>query len=309
LSELREDGYLSVAKSELMRDNCKAENEKWNEYNENLESSEFHFNAKEGMNTTTFISGSRGVGKSDVAMRIVDELKNDGVVCIVFDPSRDWVQRSSVSQYFTVKPYSDLPIPESNTVIDISQLTPMQQQGIVELFCKNLFEFQLDKSTKKFYIVLEEAQLFFPLNSLRSLKTQNSMRILTVGRNFSVSLCAISQFPALIDKELVKHAGQIFIGYTSETNTMQYWKGILGKKAEDLKTLQNGEFVYYCRNKINKIQIEPYDNNTFKTEIPQLPEPEPTEPIISNQTSIIPIANLFILLGFAVLVLYSLRGM
>jgi hypothetical protein len=93
------------------------------------------------------------------------------------------------------------------------------------------------------------------------------MRILTVGRNVNVSVCAISQFPALIDKELVKHSGQIYIGYCSEPNTLSYWRGILGKTTDQLKTLKNGEFVYYCRNEISKIQIELYEGTTTKEQI------------------------------------------
>jgi hypothetical protein len=123
-------------------------------------------------------------------------------------------------------------------------------------------------------------------------------------------MCAISQFPALVSKELIKHSGQLWIGCCAEPNTIAYWKGILGKKAEDLKTLQNGQFVYYCRNKIGLTEIEPYESEVCKTQI-QIPEAQTvpnTEPTKQN-ISIIPFAKLFILSGFAILVLYSLRGM
>lgn len=108
------------------------------------------------------------------------------------------------------------------------------------------------------------------------------MRVLTVGRNLQISACAISQFPALVDKELVKHSGQIYIGYCSEPNTLNYWKGILGKTTDQLKTLKNGEFLYYCRNTISKIQIEPYEEtSTTKTAIPttELKSVEPIQPV------------------------------
>jgi hypothetical protein len=54
----------------------------------------------------------------------------------------------------------------------------------------------------------------------------------------------------------------------------------LGRKTAKLKKLQNGEFLYYHRNKIDKIEIQPYENTTAKTEIvsntkPKL-EPLPT---------------------------------
>lgn len=291
IEELSESGFLSAARSELMR-NPESKNVEWLNTSKDVQT-EFLYDTKEGMATTTFISGSRGVGKSDLAMRIVDRLMTEDILIVAFDCSGDWIKRSGISEYLEAEPFSDLPIPDQNVIVDTSMLTPMQQQTSVERFCKRLFEYQLH-STKRFYLVFEEAQIFFPLNSLRSLKTQNTMRILTTGRNFNVSLCAISQFAATIDKELVKHAGQIFLGYASELNTLSYWKGILGKKAEDLKTLQNGQFIYFNRNKIGLTEIEPYETTTQKQQImiPQLPEPKFAQPIRTNQSVSIALARL-----------------
>lgn len=301
-SELAESGFVAVAKTELMT-NTETKNEQWL----NAETSEFEFDAKEGMATTTFIGGSRGTGKSDIAMMICDKLENEGVICIVFDSSTDWIKRSGVRQYLKADPLLDLPIPEGSVIVDMSTLTPLVQQGCVERFCKQLFEFQL-YSTKRFYLVLEEAQLFFPLNSLRSLKTQNTMRILTVGRNFNVSVCAISQFPAVIDAELRKHAGQLFIGYSAEPNTIKYWRGMIGEHAEKLKELQNGQFVYFNRNKISLTEIESYDSAVPKRQItiavPQ-PAPTPNEPMRQQeQISLTAVLRLGMLIFFAALFLY-----
>lgn len=307
--ELAENGCLSAAQSELMRDTAKNVSEEWKGYNENLETVvNFQFDSAEAMRTTCFISGSRGVGKSDIAMRIAQELQNEDIIVVAFDPSTDWVKRSSIEQYFTVKPYSDLPIPETSTIFDISRLTPNQTQRSVEQFCKKLFEFQLGNSMKRFYVIFEEAQIYFPLSALSSKGTQNTMRLLTVGRNFNVSMCAISQFPALVSKELIKNAQQVWIGCCVEPNTIKYWRGVIDKYSEKLRQLSNGQFVYYCRNKISLTEIEPYESEVRKTQI-QIPEPEPTQPTQYSNTSIIPFAKLLILLGFSALVLYSLRGM
>jgi len=271
-SELVESGFYSSALSSLMT----SEKRKYAEYmngSEDLPIEPFSFNVSEAMQTTTFISGSRGVGKSDVSMRIVDQLTSEGIICVAFDSSMDWLKRSSISRYVTIKPYSDLKIPDQNTIIDMSMLTPNQQQQCVERFCEKLFQHQIETECRtRFYVVFEESQIFFPLNSLRSKNTQNSMRILTIGRNINVSVCAISQFPSLVDKELVKHAGQIYIGYSTELNTLNYWRGILGSHTEKLKELLNGQFVYYCRNKICLTEIEPYQNAKAKTQI-SIPEP------------------------------------
>lgn len=274
IEELNEDGYLSAARSELMRNpETKYLEDSWKSYNEQCEG--FKFDSTEAMQTTTFVSGSRGIGKSDITMYAVDQLKNGGIICVVFDSSLDWLKRSSIGRYVTVKPYTALDVPNESMIFDISLLTPMEQQRTVESFCKKLFESQLNNA-KRFYVVFEEAQLYFPLNSMRGKNYQHSARLLTVGRNVNVSICAISQFPALVDKELVKHSGQIYIGYCSEPNTLNYWKGILGKKAQELKELQNGNFLYYCRSAISKIQIDPYENTTAKEQIVVL-ESKPIE--------------------------------
>ena len=268
-AELLESGYIASAKSELLH-SLKTRNAEWFEESENVETLAFRFDEKEAMQTTAYVCGSRGVGKSDICMRIAEQLQSRGIIVIVFDPSTDWLKRSNIERYVAVTPYSDLPIPETSTIFDVSRLTPNEMQQCVEEFCKKLFEFQVGNSAKRFYLVLEEAQIYFPLNSLRSRKTQNSVRLLTVGRNFNISICAVSQFPSLIDKELIKNASQIWIGCTSELNALKYWKGILGKHVEKLKDLLNGQFVYYCRNKITTIEIEPYESTVQKTQIATL---------------------------------------
>lgn len=148
VSELQEGGYLSSARSELMR-NPETKYAEW-QNTENFV--DFQFDLKEAMQTTIFVSGSRGVGKSDIAMYAVDQLKNEGIICVVFDSSVDWLKRSSITRYITVQTYTVLEVPNESTIFDISLLTPMEQQKTVESFCKKLFEFQLN-SDKHYYLV------------------------------------------------------------------------------------------------------------------------------------------------------------
>jgi hypothetical protein len=282
INELAEGGYLQSARSELMYSTATKYEAQWSSYSESMENfEEFSFDVKEAMATTSFVCGARGVGKSDVAMEIADKLSDDGVICVAIDCSRDWLKRSSIREYLTVTPDSDMPIPERNVIFDLSTLTPMQQQKTVENFNKKLFEHQVFSNSKKRYcLIFEESQIYFPLNALRSKRCQNSMRLLTAGRNFEISVCAISQFTATVDKELIKNSGQIYIGMTSEKNAVDYWEnGMLGNRAKELKELQNGQFLYYNRNKISKIEIESYANTTAKTQIVHnaapTPQPQP----------------------------------
>jgi hypothetical protein len=304
-SELTEGGFTQQAKSILMRDQCRSQIESKDFYSDNF--ADFQFDSNEAMQTTCFISGSRGVGKSDIAMKISDQLMKEDILVVVFDPSTDWLKRGGIKEYLTVQPHSDLVVPNESIVFDISRLTPFEQQRMIENFSKKLFEFQLS-SVKRFYVIFEECQTFFPLHAMQSKNFQNSMRLLCVGRNVSVSLCAVSQFPALVSKELIKNAQQIWIGCCAEPNTLAYWRGILGKKAEDLKTLQNGEFIYFNRNKISKIEIQPFENNIVKTRI-ALPEPQ-TLPIIEPRArtpdTSTTIAKLMIMGIFTILLLKAM---
>jgi len=306
IEELREGGYLSSAQSELMMSLARkhAEFKEYADHTENF--NDFQFDVKESMQTTTFISGSRGVGKSDVAMYVVDRLTNEDIICIVFDSSMDWLKRSSIQKYTTVKPYAELPIPCENMIFDLSLLTPSEQQVIVERFSKKLFESQIQNMANKYYLVFEESQLYFPLNSIRAKRYQYTTRVLTVGRNVGISICAISQFPSLIDCELRKNAQQIYIGCSSEPNTLAYWKGVLGKNADQLKDLQNGEFLYYCRNKLSKIQIEPYENHTAKTHI-AISEPTLT-PIAIKQNNTQAISSLIVAFMWFFAIVLALHG-
>jgi hypothetical protein len=304
-NELLENGFYAQAKSELMM-SLDRKYEEFKDYVENFDN--FQFDSVEAMQTTTFISGSRGIGKSDIAMLITDRLSNENVICVVFDSSLDWIRRSSISQYITVKPYMDVRIPDQNVIIDMSTLTPNQQQAIVERFCEKLFQHQIETQCgSRFYLVFEESQIFFPLNSLRSKNAQNSMRILTIGRNINTSICAISQFPSLIDKELVKNAQQIYIGTTSETNAVQYWRGILGKNADQLKDLENGSFIYYNRGKISRINIEPYENRTPKTRI-AISEPTLTPIVIKQNYNNTAMLNLIVAFMWFFAIVLALHG-
>jgi len=84
---------------------------------------------------------------------------------------------------------------------------------------------------------------------------------------------------------------------------------LIGKYAEKLKQLSNGQFVYFNRNKIDKIRIEPFENNIVKTRI-GLPEPKPIEPINPNHsttTSLTAFLRLGMILCFTVLLLGAIR--
>lgn len=280
LEELREEGFLSAAQSELMRDNCRAELE--GQYIDFAE--HFKVDLPELYEANGLILGSRHTGKSDVAMCIAERSMKEGTIVSVFDPSTDWQDRSSIRHYMKVEPYTILDVPSQSMIYDISLLSPLEQQKTVEAFSKLLFERQAKTQSRKQYLVIfEEAQTYFFQGCMRAKRFQNVVRLLSVGRNVSIACLLISQFPAMLDKFAVKHAiSQCYFGFTKEPNDLRYLHRILGDISEELTKLKDGEFLYMTRKGIEKIHIEPYESGIAKIQqwptivpLPQVTQPKP----------------------------------
>ena len=262
--ELKENGHWQCAVSELMRSNHRSEIE--SDYVDFPQ--EFTVNIEQLFQSNGLILGSRHTGKSDLAMLISDAIKNNAVV-LVFDPSKDWIERSSIKRYMKVEPHTILDVPNESVVFDISLLSPTQQQATLERFSRTLFEHQAQTQDRKQYLVIcEEAHTCFYQNVMRSKNAVNSVRMLSVGRNVDICCLLISQFASMLDKFCVKHStSQVWLGFTREPNDLKYLRQFLGSQVELLPKLNDGEFLYLTRKGTQKIAIEPYEGTTAKEQI------------------------------------------
>jgi len=265
IEELREGGYLSSSQSALMR-SPESKNAEWLDTSKDAETSAFAVNIDKLFKSNALILGSRGIGKSDLAMMICDKAN---AIVIVFDPSLDWIARSSIKRYVKVEPYRPLDVPCESVIYDLSLCSVLDQQKIVENFAKNLFEHQAQAENRRQYLVIfEEAHTYFYQNAMRSKNAVNSVRILSVGRNLDISCLLISQFASFLDKFCVKHSmTQAWFGFTREPNDLMYLKQILGSDVKELSKLKDGEFLYLTRNGLSKINIEPYQSAIQKQQI------------------------------------------
>lgn len=142
-----------------------------------------------------------------------------------------------------------------SAVFDISRLTILRQKEFVENFCKSLFELRVNSSYRpKTFVWFEEAHLFFPEGSMRSKKYQEALRIITTGRNFNIRFGLITQWCALIDKTVIKFPRQKFFGYTDEKNDKEYIRNFIGKRVDELETLEVGQFLYDFGKNTKKIK-------------------------------------------------------
>lgn len=305
LNELRESGYLSSARSELMT----TKNEKW--INSVSETSTFTVDIEQLFESNGLILGSRHTGKSDIAMILSDKAMLEKAVVVVFDPSQDWIARSSIRNYVKVNPYMALGVPSESVIYDVSLCSPLDQQRIVENFSKKLFEYQASNPERKQYLVIfEEAHTNFTQGCMRSENLANCVRLLSVGRNVGIACVLLSQFASMLDKFAIKHlTSQAWFGFTREPNDLKYLRQILGSEVEKLSKLSDGEFVCLTRHGVSKIRIEPYEATIQKQEItiPQCAPIEPTQPIRRNQSTGIGLAKLAVIAIFAILTIGALR--
>lgn len=303
--ELKESGVWSAAISQLMRDTPKTECAEWKSYNENLENfSDLKLDVQEALASGIYTCGTRNTGKSDLNMIIADIMRNNDVTVLVFDPSCDWLKRSGIQKYLTVQPFTPIAIPTESMIYDLSLLTSPEQKSYVERFNRTLFEHQISNGEQWYFCIYEEAHQYFPQGCLRARAFQYSVRLLTQGRNFRISMALITQFSSMLDKDTLKFMQQRFFGASNEPNDLRYLHGFLGKDAEQLKTLDNGSFLYFNKGKISKVGIEPYESEVCKTQI-QIPEVRPIQPTKPKQeTNIVT----FLRLGMIVLFIALLFG-
>jgi len=308
LSELSESGYFASAKSSLMH-NLETQHSEW--INTTSETSDFTVDIDTLFKSNALVLGSRGIGKSDLAMFVSDRAMKKDAVVVCFDPSRDWQNRSSIPSFQTlVIPYIDK-IPTESIVYDISLLSPIESQNVVESFCGRLFRQQAETpDRRKYLIAFEESHVYFPQGCMRAKTYQNIVKLLSVGRNLDISCMLISQFASMLDKFAIKHStSQAWFGFTREPNDLLYLKQILGSDVKELSKLKDGEFVYLTRNGISKINIEPYESTTQKQRIAILePQTLPTiDPRPRTLDPTITIARLVLMAIFCAIIAGSLR--
>ena len=304
-NELLENGFYAQAKSELMRDNQRAYVE--SEYVDFP--SEFSVDVLEAMRSGVYISGTTGTGKSDIGMYIADQLMKKGIIVITFDGSQDWQNRSNIPEYQNPLDNPIRLIPTKSIIYDLSVLSVRSQQQTIEDFCQKIMRYVAENNNHdKYFLVFEEAQTYFPEGCMRAKRYQNTVRMMTQGRNYGIRFACITQFASLIDKNAMRYMKQRYIGYTDEPNDVEYVKRFFPKKnREDLEvtlgTLQAGDFIYINGSRVNRVHIEPFESHVHKQEIFSSMPIEPRIPQKQDNGSIIDLLKFVTCIG---IVIYAL---
>ena len=237
------------------------------------------FNIQEALANGAYIAGTTGTGKSDLAMQHAEAMMQAGVTVIIFDATQDWIKRSSIPYYITVTP--DVPyrfeLNQKSLIFDMSLLNPRQQFTVVKNVCQAIWDHQVRNRTHWYYVIFEEGSVYFPQGCLKAKRYQTLVQFATQGRNYDIRFEVITQFSAMIDKDIMKYMKQRYFGNTDEPNDTDYIISFFRRNqqekiANQLEELQPGQFIYKRGNHVEVIYNKEYQSTT---------RPEP----ISEQTT------------------------
>lgn len=280
IDELRENGFLNVAQSELMRSGTNTD--EWKNYcgtiqklerpkedhTENFIKTGVPFDVTLALDSGFYVSGTSQSGKTNLAKHLVQKLMQHGIVVHVLDSSRAWTRNSPITNIVEVDTDTDEYTVGNSTIFDISALNTRQKVWFVNGFCGNVYRHHVDGYKVREFVIFEEAQLYLPQGSMRlairrSSPCESVLDVVTVGANYGLRFGLITQFPALVDKAPVKICQQRYFGWTWEKNDVQYLKGFIPKEwIEKLNALQKGRFIYQNRDKIDLIQTSIFGEHT-----------------------------------------------
>jgi hypothetical protein len=285
ISELKESGLLSVAVSELLRDNATADLAGFEDFVKNVESwekpekpkvenfvesedkKEIPFSVSECMDSGFYVCGTRQLGgKSNLVKHLTKRLIENGITAYVIDPSTAWLSNSPIQRVVSVpNGHGILTLNRISAVFDVSRLGYEERFAFVKNLCKALSESHLNGYPLPEIVVFEEVQTYLPNGCMRSKKYSDITDFCCIGGNYGLSFGAITQFSASVDKAVIKLAQQRFFGLTTEDNDKKYVRSFIGKDwLIEVVNLQRGQFVYQNRTTIRKFQCDKYGSPTNK---------------------------------------------
>lgn len=259
--ELAEDGYISLAMSQLMR--CQG-----HEYSAYLEEERAacktcldHNISEEGLpidieeckRSNLLVSGTNQMGKSLCAMSIADRLVSEGWQVICFDTCGNWKRKSSIQQVAVIKSMNDkFVLNDGKSVIfDIALLKLRNQKKYIESFLEDLWFYRVVTLPKQWcMLIFEEFQL--SAGNLRGELSQNLLRIMSVGANYRVRSLGITPDLSLIDTAFIRLAQQRYhFKLGNEPNAKRRFRAYYGLDwCRIAKELDVGYCIYVNKEKI-----------------------------------------------------------
>jgi len=301
-NELAESGYISSAKSELMR-NLETKHAEWLNNGSDLEIEPFSFDIPLALSQGVFISGGRGCGKSSLAKTITNMLLKEGYVLRIFDNSQTW-RRSNIPNLAIIKPYSNFePQYNESYVFDISMLDIEQQKAFIENIVDREFNYtaSLKENERNWRIyVFEECEILISTHD----RSKRILRLCASGRNLKMSYVAIAQRFQMVSTNLISMSGQLYLGMMHEFNDLKRAYNWLGQNTKELRKLDVGQFIRYSKGQITKMDVELFTTETMPKLI--ITEPKAILPIAQKRTDSSGIVDLLKLAVCGGILLYAI---
>lgn len=179
--------------------------------------------------------GHRGSGKTYAAMRLAEELLEQGDQVVALDPVGVWYGLRLKASGKSASPFKlpvlgglkgDIPLEHtagrtvadfvvdtgSSAVLDVSMMRKAQRKEFVADFAEQLFQRQKEVR-RPLHVAIEEAQVFAPQRC-----DQGEQRMLgaiedivRIGRNFGLGCSMISQRPQSVNKEVLNQAEPLVV--------------------------------------------------------------------------------------------------
>jgi len=133
-------------------------------------------------------------------------------------------------------------------------------------------------------VVFEEAQFYFPNHGMHP----NFMHLITTGRHARINMICNTQQPAEISKLLISQSSEIYLGRIHEPNAIKYLELSIGEIAEQARSLELLQFLYYPVGHLDQIVIvdllpgRSLELQEQEQQASELPAEQPTP--IQNQT-------------------------
>lgn len=146
-------------------------------------------------------------------------------------------------QLFAVNytPYTELVQPGKCSIINLKGIPPEVQEIIVFKLLKDLFEMRKTNRIAPLFCVIEEAHNFVPERGTGEKKSSSVIRtIASEGRKFGFGLCAITQRPARIEKNVLSQCNtQIILKVTNPNDVKAISASVEGITSETEKEIPN----------------------------------------------------------------------
>lgn len=180
------------------------------------------------------VVGQRGCGKSHLAR----EINNLFPRSVIIDPAYDWTEGEKVNTFSAFsKKLLDKKIINEKKFRIIFQFSP-DQTNIEEHFNHVL---RLCYHFGNIQVVIDEVQLFTNPHYL----PEYLKNLLFIGRHKGVSVMAITQRPAQLNKSILSQSSHVYVGQLHEKNDLRSVADFLNEDTDKLIQLPKRHFLYF----------------------------------------------------------------